>query len=400
MQRDAFVGLALLLLMPAMAAQQRAPQNDSIRRTDLRADLFFLAGDSMRGRLTDTEENRATADFITFALRTHGPEAGAGPNGSYFQPYNLMTATLGDGNGSTVDRRRRRGAASARQGRSSIRSGSAPAAAPRAGGLRRLRHQRAAPAVRRLQRRRERQDRPRARSRAGRARPEQPVRRRRHIGAVHAWRKVAGRTGEGRGGRAVRERRPQSSGRRRTSRRRRATYWPEKPPRILNYTLASVGRSHPHSGRADLAGAGGVARRRHRQVVRGAVAVGRDARAASRRSPLPAPASICRPPSIATSCPTATSSRCSKAATRALKNEWVIVTAHYDHNGADATQIFNGADDNGSGIVALHRDRRSLRARGEGGPPAEAERAVRGVELGGARPARRLGVHRAAAARR
>jgi Zn-dependent M28 family amino/carboxypeptidase len=36
-----------------------------------------------------------------------------------------------------------------------------------------------------------------------------------------------------------------------------------------------------------------------------------------------------------------------------LKNEWVIVSAHYDHNGADGTQIFNGADDNGSGVVAL-----------------------------------------------
>src|SRR5207245_9572258 len=27
--------------------------------------------------------------------------------------------------------------------------------------------------------------------------------------------------------------------------------------------------------------------------------------------------------------------------------------AHYDHNGADGAQIFNGADDNGSGVVAL-----------------------------------------------
>src|SRR5437870_4328689 len=36
-----------------------------------------------------------------------------------------------------------------------------------------------------------------------------------------------------------------------------------------------------------------------------------------------------------------------------LKDEWVIVSAHFDHNGADATQIFNGADDNGSGTVAL-----------------------------------------------
>ena len=36
-----------------------------------------------------------------------------------------------------------------------------------------------------------------------------------------------------------------------------------------------------------------------------------------------------------------------------LKNEWVLVTAHFDHDGADATQILNGADDNGSGTVAL-----------------------------------------------
>ncbi len=36
-----------------------------------------------------------------------------------------------------------------------------------------------------------------------------------------------------------------------------------------------------------------------------------------------------------------------------LKHEWVLVTAHFDHNGADGTQIFNGADDNGSGTVAL-----------------------------------------------
>jgi Zn-dependent M28 family amino/carboxypeptidase len=36
-----------------------------------------------------------------------------------------------------------------------------------------------------------------------------------------------------------------------------------------------------------------------------------------------------------------------------LKDEWVLVTAHFDHNGADGAQIFNGADDNGSGTVAL-----------------------------------------------
>lgn len=38
----------------------------------------------------------------------------------------------------------------------------------------------------------------------------------------------------------------------------------------------------------------------------------------------------------------------------ALKNECVVLTAHYDHMGVDSkNQVYNGADDNGSGSVAL-----------------------------------------------
>jgi hypothetical protein len=36
-----------------------------------------------------------------------------------------------------------------------------------------------------------------------------------------------------------------------------------------------------------------------------------------------------------------------------LKDEWVIVCAHFDHEGADGSRIYVGADDDGSGIVAL-----------------------------------------------
>ena len=96
MKKLLVAALITAVLVPAVA-QQRAPQNESIRQDDLRADLFFLAGDSMRGRLTDTEENRAAADFIRSRFERMGLKP-AGPNGSYFQPYNLMTATLGDGN--------------------------------------------------------------------------------------------------------------------------------------------------------------------------------------------------------------------------------------------------------------------------------------------------------------
>lgn len=97
MAKKLWVGVAAVLLIPSLAAQNRAPQNESIRQEDLRADLFFLAGDAMRGRLTDTEENRATADYLRSRFERVGLKP-AGPNGSYFQPYNLMTATLGEGN--------------------------------------------------------------------------------------------------------------------------------------------------------------------------------------------------------------------------------------------------------------------------------------------------------------
>src|SRR6187549_4267616 len=84
-------------LAPLLVAQTRAPQNESIRQDDLRADLYFLAGDSLRGRLTDTEENRAAADFIRSRFERMGLKPAASGN-SYFQPYNLMVATLGEGN--------------------------------------------------------------------------------------------------------------------------------------------------------------------------------------------------------------------------------------------------------------------------------------------------------------
>jgi hypothetical protein len=57
-----------------------------------------------------------------------------------------------------------------------------------------------------------------------------------------------------------------------------------------------------------------------------------------------------------------------------LKDEWVIISCHLDHDGADAERVYPGADDNGSGTVGLleiaeayalaaqdgHRPRRSV----------------------------------------
>jgi peptidase M28-like protein/PA domain-containing protein len=96
----------LVIILAAVAsmvagAQTRAPQSDSIRQDQLRADLFFLAGDAMRGRLTDTEENRAAADYIRSRFERAGL-APAAPGPSFFQAYNLMTPTLGEDNAVVV----------------------------------------------------------------------------------------------------------------------------------------------------------------------------------------------------------------------------------------------------------------------------------------------------------
>src|SRR3954453_15265606 len=81
----------------ALGAQQRAPQIDTIAQDGLRADLFFLAGDAMKGRLTDTDENRAAADYIRSRFERAGLKPAAAGD-SFFQTFNLMTPTLGDGN--------------------------------------------------------------------------------------------------------------------------------------------------------------------------------------------------------------------------------------------------------------------------------------------------------------
>jgi hypothetical protein len=89
-----------VLMSTTVVAQQKAPGNDTITQADLRADLFFLAGDAMRGRLTDTNENRVTSDYIRARFERAGLKPAAG--NSYFHTYNLMTPTLGEGNSLTV----------------------------------------------------------------------------------------------------------------------------------------------------------------------------------------------------------------------------------------------------------------------------------------------------------
>jgi hypothetical protein len=71
-----------------------APQNASIRKADLKADVEFLAGDHTRGRLVGTPEYAAAAEFVKSRFERLGLQP-AGDDGSFFHTFNLVTATLG-----------------------------------------------------------------------------------------------------------------------------------------------------------------------------------------------------------------------------------------------------------------------------------------------------------------
>ena len=84
------------LLATTLVSRERPPQNESIRREDLRADLSFYASDAMRGRLIDTAENRIASEFIKSRFERLG--LGSPVNGSFFQSFNLFSPSLGSPN--------------------------------------------------------------------------------------------------------------------------------------------------------------------------------------------------------------------------------------------------------------------------------------------------------------
>lgn len=97
-------GLSLILIAAcaaALSAQTAAPFNDSIRLAELKADLYYLAGDGFKGRLVGTPENALAADYVRSRFERAGLKPGA-PNGSFVQTTQLMIASLGERNTLTV----------------------------------------------------------------------------------------------------------------------------------------------------------------------------------------------------------------------------------------------------------------------------------------------------------
>ncbi len=86
-----------LLIAASVLGQNRAPAIESIRSEELKADLFFLASDAMRGRLTNTPEYKLAAEWIAARFARLGLQP-LPADGSFFHGFDLVTARLGDGN--------------------------------------------------------------------------------------------------------------------------------------------------------------------------------------------------------------------------------------------------------------------------------------------------------------
>ena len=89
--------LAALLIAASLHAQSRAPEIDSIKRDEMKADLFFLASDEMRGRLTNTPEYKLASEWIISRFQRLGLLP-AGDAGEFYQEFELIYGRLGDGN--------------------------------------------------------------------------------------------------------------------------------------------------------------------------------------------------------------------------------------------------------------------------------------------------------------
>ena len=350
MPRRLLTAVAALVTVVSLSAQQRAPQNESIRADELRADLFFLAGDAMRGRLTDTVENRATADYIRSRFERIGLKPAAAGN-SYFQNYNLMAATLADGNAIEVG------------------SGDGP--------KRRLQHGQ--------------EFYPQRFSASGRAagpvvfagfgitaprwtyddyngdvkgkivlvldhEPGERDANSTFEGVVTAeaaatWRKALAAQEKGAAAILFVSDVHNHPGPVNFEQAARNT-WPEAPPHLVTYTLAAwADRIHIPAAQISPALAESLVSGTGKTLAE---------LAASAETPRGfAPLAL---PGARVDLQTAVNRHTIpdrnvvgllEGSDPKLKDEWVIVSAHFDHNGADGTQIFNGADDNGSGTVAL-----------------------------------------------
>ena len=341
----ALVVVSLSLLAPVHAQEKNtAPQNASIRKEDMKPDLVFLASDLTRGRLTGTSENRIAAEFIKARFERVGLKP-AGPDGSFYQPYNLMTATLGTGNVLEIadgpnaslrlvagqDYYPHRFSASARVRAPLVYVGFGIRAEDYKGDVRgaivlALDHE------------------------PGEFDPASPFDGVVSSEASSQLRKTLLAQSKGASGILFVEDVHNHPGPRNFEASARA-YWPSEPPRVERFTLADwMERVRIPAAQVSPALAEILVRGTSRPLLD----LARAAEAPGGFTPLPMPG-----PQVDLTVavdrhvvPTRNVVGMVEGADPRLKDECVIVCAHYDHNGTDAGgQAFDGADDDISGIV-------------------------------------------------
>ena len=346
--RQTIMVVGLSLWVTVAPAQGNAPGQEAITAAKLRADLMFLAGDGFRGRLTNTPENALSLEWVKARFEWLG--LAPGPGGSYFMPYNLLAGSLGSGenvlevaiDGGTAryavgaDFYPHRFSGSGRVAGPVVFAGfgiTAPALGydDLAGDLRGkvllvLDH--------------EPGENDAASPFDGLVTSEYASQLRKTLAAQE------------RGAAAVLfvadlhnhlgpENFDQAA----------RLYWPTPEPRVGRYALGSwMERVRIPAAQVSVALAEGLLRGSGKTLAE----LGRAAETRKGGPPLPIGGTVTLTTSVTR---TVVRDRNVVAAIEGsdprLKNEWVIVSGHPDHDGADGAQIWNGADDNGSGTVGL-----------------------------------------------
>ena len=129
-------------------------------------------------------------------------------------------------------------------------------------------------------------------------------------------------------------------------------YWPAQPPRFLPYTLAAWAEKLTIPvGQISV----GLADSLVRGTGKSLADLARESESANGSPPIVVPNVRVRVTAAVTRSriPDRNVLAALEGSDPRLKDEWIVISAHPDHNGAVGDSVFHGADDNGSGAVAL-----------------------------------------------
>jgi hypothetical protein len=315
----------------------------------MRADLEFLSGPWLRGRLTDTPGNAVALEWMRARFQWLGLEP-MGTNGTYFLPYGLSIGALGDGNELAVTRDGQVARYTLATGFFPHRYGTAATATGELAfahfgiGAESLGYNDLASDVRGkvllvLEHEPGESDSTSAFDGVVTSEYTNPLKKAlaaqaRGAAAVLFVTDIQNHVAVANFEMAARQ------------------YWPARPPRLLPYTLAAwADKLTIPVGQVSVALAD--------SLVRGAGKPLADLARAADNTHGSAPISI---PGVRVTVTTSVARRtvqdrnvlaAMEGIDPRLRDEWVVISAHPDHNGAVGDTVFHGADDNGSGAVAL-----------------------------------------------